>query len=215
MKNEAPKEIKFSQINIGNKFKAQAYNYLAKAISYTANKGNKSPFCLLVTYEVLPNESHSAFAHQEYALFNPELNYIQDGFLFVDGKMIAIQIAECIPIYDAEILIDWRNNDGRYTWKKAIVLPLDVIETLSNYAEFAQDYNDYIHLGYTTLKTPRYDSPCIGIDGYLLNLITHTLRADARKYHIQGQDSVAFHLRTVKRLNDAVKTNTSAGGLPV
>lgn len=98
---------------------------------------------------------------------------------------------------------------------KSNCLTFDVIETLSNYAEFAQDYNDYIHLGYTILKTPRYDSPCIGIDGYLLNLITHTLRADARKHHIQGQDSIAFHLRAVKRLNDAVKTNTNAGSLLV
>ena len=110
--------------------------------------------------------------------------------------------------------MDWRNNQGRYNWDKAIILPLDVIETISSYAESAQDYNDYIHLGYTMDKTPRYDSPCIGVDGYLFNLITHTLRADARKYYIQGQDSIAFHLRAVKRLNNAVKTNTN-GGLPV
>ena len=89
-----------------------------------------------------------------------------------------------------------------------------MIETLSSYAEFAQDYNDYIHLGHTMYKTPRCDSPCIGIDGYLFNLINHTLQADARKYYIQGQDSIAFHLRAVKRLNNAVKTNTN-GGLPV
>lgn len=215
MKNETPKEIQYSRINIGNKFQAKAYYYLAKSISYIADKGKKSPFCLLVTYKALPNESHSAFAHQEYALFNPELNYIQDGFLFADGKMTAIQITDCIPVYDAEILIDWRNNDGHYNWEKAVILPLDVIKTLSHYAECAQDYNDYIHLGYTFLKTPRYDSPCVGIDGHLLNLITHTLRADARKHRIGGQDSIAFHLRAVKRLNDAVKTNTSVGGLSV
>ena len=215
MENETPKESKYSQINEGNQYHAKAYYYLSKAISYIAAKGNKSPFCLLVTYKVLLNESHSAFAHQEYALFNPELNYIQDGFLFADGQMKAIQITDCIPVYDAEILIDWRNNDGRYKWEKAVVLPLDVIETISNYAKSAQDYNDYIHLGYTLLKTPRCDSPCIGVDGYLLNLITHTLRADARKRHIQGQDSIAFHLRAVNRLNDAIKTNISTGGLPV
>ena len=110
--------------------------------------------------------------------------------------------------------MDWRNNQGRYNWDKAVILPLDVIETISSYAKSAQDYNDYIHLGYTLLKTPRYDSPCIGIDGYLFNLITHTLRADARKQYIQWQDSIAFHLRAVKRLNNAVKTNTN-GGLPV
>lgn len=211
MKNETPKQIKYSAVNTGDKFKAKGYYYLATAI---LNIGNKSPFCLLVTYKDLPHESHSAFAHQEYALFNPELNYIQDGFLFADGKMTAIQITDCIPVYDAEVLIDWRNSQGRYNWENAIILPLDVIETLSSYAEFAQDYNDYIHLGYTMDKTPRYDSPCIGVDGYFFNLITYTLRADARKHRIQGQDSIAFHLRAVKRLNNAVKTNTN-GGLPV
>ncbi len=211
MKNETPKPIKYGAVNTGDKFKAKGFYYLATAIS---NIGNKSPFCLLVTYKDLPNESHSAFAHQEYALFNPNLNYIQDGFIFTSGKRTAIQIIDCIPVYDAEILMDWRNNQGRYNWDKAIILPLDVIETISSYAESAQDYNDYIHLGYTLLKTPRCDSPCIGVDGYLFNLITHTLRADARKYYIQGQDSIAFHLRAVKRLNNAVKTNTN-GGLPV
>ena len=211
MKNETPKPIKYSAVNTGDKFKAKGYYYLATAI---LNIGNKSPFCLLVTYKDLPHESHSAFAHKEYALFNPNLNYIQDGFIFTSGKRIAIQVIDCIPVYDAEVLIDWRNSQGRYNWENAIILPLDVIETLSSYAEFAQDYNDYIHLGYTMDKTPRYDSPCIGVDGYLFNLITHTLRADARKYYIQGQDSIAFHLRAVKRLNNAVKTNTN-GGLPV
>ena len=211
MKNETPKQIKYGAVNTGDKFKAKGYYYLATAIS---NIGNKSPFCLLVTYKDLPHESHSAFAHQEYALLNPNLNYIQDGFIFTSGKRTAIQIIDCIPVYDAEILMDWRNNQGRYNWDKAIILPLDVIETISNYAEFAQDYNDYIHLGHTMDKTPRYDSPCIGVDGYLFNLITHTLRADARKQYIQGQDSIAFHLRAVKRLNNAVKTNTN-GGLPV
>ena len=211
MKNETPKPIKYSAVNTGDKFKAKGYYYLATAI---LNIGNKSPFCLLVTYKDLPHESHSAFAHQEYALLNPNLNYIQDGFIFTSGKRIAIQVIDCIPVYDAEVLIDWRNSQGRYNWENAIILPLDVIETLSSYAEFAQDYNDYIHLGYTMDKTPRYDSPCIGVDGYLFNLITHTLRADARKYYIQGQDSIAFHLRAVKRLNNAVKTNTN-GGLPV
>ena len=212
MKNETPKPIKYSAVNTGDKFKAKGYYYLATAI---LNIGNKSPFCLLVTYKDLPHESHSAFAHQEYALFNPELNYIQDGFLFADGKMTAIQITDCIPVYDAEVLIDWRNSQGRYNWENAIILPLDVIETLSSYADGAQDYNDYIHLGYTMDKTPRYDSPCIGVDGYLFNLITHTLRADARKQYIQGQDSIAFHLRAVKRLKDVVKANTNTGGLPV
>lgn len=212
MKNETPKPIKYSAVNTGDKFKAKGYYYLATAI---LNIGNKSPFCLLVKYKDLPHESHSAFAHQEYALFNPELNYIQDGFLFADGKMTAIQITDCIPVYDAEVLIDWRNSQGRYNWENAIILPLDVIETLSSYAEFAQDYNDYIHLGYTMDKTPRYDSPCIGVDGYFFNLITHTLRADARKHRIQGQDSIAFHLRAVKRLKDVVKANTNTGGLPV
>ena len=212
MKNETPKQIKYSAVNTGDKFKAKGYYYLATAI---LNIGNKSPFCLLVTYKDLPHESHSAFAHQEYALFNPNLNYIQDGFIFRAGNRKAIQIIDCIPVYDAEILMDWRNNQGRYNWDKAIILPLDVIETLSSYAEFAQDYNDYIHLGYTLLKTPRYDSPCIGVYGYLFNLITHTLRADARKYYIQGQDSIAFHLRAVKRLKDVVKANTNTGGLPV
>ena len=211
MKNETPKPIKYGVVNTGDKFKAKGYYYLATAIS---NIGNKSPFCLLVTYKDLPHESHSAFAHQEYALFNPNLNYIQDGFIFRAGNRKAIQIIDCIPVYDAEILMDWRNNQGRYNWDKAIILPLDVIETISSYAKSAQDYNDYIHLGYTLLKTPRYDSPCIGVDGYLFNLITHTLRADARKQYIQGQDSIAFHLRAVKRLNNAVKTNTN-GGLPV
>ena len=211
MKNETPKPIKYSAVNTGDKFKAKGYYYLATAI---LNIGNKSPFCLLVTYKDLPHESHSAFAHQEYALFNPNLNYIQDGFIFTSGKRTAIQIIDCIPVYDAEILMDWRNNKGRYNWDKAIILPLDVIETISSYAKSAQDYNDYIHLGYTLLKTPRYDSPCIGVDGYLFNLITHTLQADARKQYIQGQDSIAFHLRAVKRLNNAVKTNTN-GGLPV
>ena len=214
MKNETPKEIQYSRINDGNKFQAKAYYYLAKSISYIADKGKKSPICLLVVYRALPHESHSAFAHQEYALFNPNLNYIQDGFIFTSGKRIAIQVIDCIPVYDAEVLIDWRNNQGRYNWENAIILPLDVIETLSNYADDAQDYNDYIHLGYTMDKTPRYDSPCIGVDGYFFNLITHTLRADARKHRIQGQDSIAFHLRAVKRLNNAVKTNTN-GGLPV
>ena len=212
MKNETPKPIKYSAVNTGDKFKAKGYYYLATAI---LNIGNKSPFCLLVTYKDLPHESHSAFAHQEYALFNPNLNYIQDGFIFRAGNRKAIQIIDCIPVYDAEILMDWRNNQGRYNWDKAIILPLDVIETLSSYAEFAQDYNDYIHLGYTMDKTPRYDSPCIGVDGYLFNLITHTLQADARKYYIQGQDSIAFHLRAVKRLKDVVKANTNTGGLPV
>ena len=211
MKNETPTPIKYSAVNTGDKFKAKGYYYLATAI---LNIGNKSPFCLLVTYKDLPHESHSAFAHQEYALFNPNLNYIQDGFIFRAGNRKAIQIIDCIPVYDAEILMDWRNNQGRYNWDKAIILPLDVIETLSSYAEFAQDYNDYIHLGHTMYKTPRCDSPCIGVYGYLFNLITHTLRADARKYYIQGQDSIAFHLRAVKRLNNAVKTNTN-GGLPV
>ena len=211
MKNETPKQIKYSAVNTGDKFKAKGYYYLATAIS---NIGNKSPFCLLVTYKDLPHESHSAFAHQEYALFNPNLNYIQDGFIFRAGNRIAIQIIDCIPVYDAEILMDWRNNQGRYNWENAIILPLDVIETISSYAKSAQDYNDYIHLGYTLLKTPRCDSPCIGVDGYLFNLITHTLQADARKQYIQGQDSIAFHLRAVKRLNNAVKTNTN-GGLPV
>ena len=212
MKNETPKPIKYSAVNTGDKFKAKGYYYLATAI---LNIGNKSPFCLLVTYKDLPHESHSAFAHQEYALFNPNLNYIQDGFIFRAGNRKAIQIIDCIPVYDAEVLIDWRNSQGRYNWENAIILPLDVIETLSSYAEFAQDYNDYIHLGYTMDKTPRYDSPCIGVDGYLFNLITHTLRADARKYYIQGQDSIAFHLRAVKRLKDVVKANTNTGGLPV
>ena len=211
MKNETPKQIKYGAVNTGDKFKAKGYYYLATAI---LNIGNKSPFCLLVTYKDLPHESHSAFAHKEYALFNPNLNYIQDGFIFTSGKRIAIQVIDCIPVYDAEVLIDWRNSQGRYNWENAIILPLDVIETLSSYADGAQDYNDYIHLGYTMDKTPRYDSPCIGVYGYLFNLITHTLRADARKYYIQGQDSIAFHLRAVKRLNNAVKTNTN-GGLPV
>ena len=211
MKNETPKPIKYGAVNTGDKFKAKGYYYLATAIS---NIGNKSPFCLLVTYKDLPHESHSAFAHQEYALFNPNLNYIQDGFIFTSGKRTAIQIIDCIPVYDAEILMDWRNNQGRYNWDKAIILPLDVIETISSYAKSAQDYNDYIHLGHTMDKTPRCDSPCIGVDGYLFNLITHTLQADARKQYIQGQDSIAFHLRAVKRLNNAVKTNTN-GGLPV
>lgn len=208
MKNETPKPIKYGVVNTGDKFKAKGYYYLATAIS---NIGNKSPFCLLVTYKDLPHESHSAFAHQEYALFNPNLNYIQDGFIFRAGNRKAIQIIDCIPVYDAEILMDWRNNQGRYNWDKAIILPLDVIETISSYAKSAQDYNDYIHLGHTMDKTPRYDSPCIGVDGYLFNLITHTLRADARKYYIQAQDSIAFHLRAVKRLNNAVKTNTNGG----
>ena len=211
MKNETPKPIKYGVVNTGDKFKAKGYYYLATAIS---NIGNKSPFCLLVTYKDLPHESHSAFAHQEYALFNPNLNYIQDGFIFRAGNRTAIQIIDCIPVYDAEILMDWCNSHGRYNWDKAIILPLDVIETISSYAKSAQDYNDYIHLGHTMDKTPRYDSPCIGVDGYLFNLITHTLRADARKYYIQTQDSIAFHLRAVKRLNNAVKTNTN-GGLPV
>ena len=215
MKDENRKEIAYSRINDGNKYHAKAYYYLAKSISHIADKGNKLPFCLLVIYKTLPHESHSDFAHQEYALFNPELNYIQDGFLFSNYQRKAIQIIDCIPAYDAEVLIDWRNSDGHYNWDKAIILPLDVIDTISNYASFAQDYNDYIHLGYTSLKTPRYDSPCIGVNGSLLNLITHTLRADARKYHIQGQDSIAFHLRTVKRLENAVQTNIRAGGLPV
>ena len=212
MKNETPKPIKYSAVNTGDKFKAKGYYYLATAI---LNIGNKSPFCLLVTYKDLPHESHSAFAHQEYALFNPNLNYIQDGFIFRAGNRKAIQIIDCIPVYDAEILMDWRNNQGRYNWDKAIILPLDVIETISSYAKSAQDYNDYIHLGYTLLKTPRYDSPCIGVDGYFFNLITYTLRADARKHRIQGQDSIAFHLRAVKRLKDVVKANTNTGGLPV
>ena len=212
MKNETPKPIKYGVVNTGDKFKAKGYYYLATAI---LNIGNKSPFCLLVTYKDLPHESHSAFAHQEYALFNPNLNYIQDGFIFTSGKRTAIQIIDCIPVYDAEILMDWRNNQGRYNWDKAIILPLDVIETISSYAKSAQDYNDYIHLGYTLLKTPRYDSPCIGVDGYLFNLITHTLRADARKQYIQWQDSIAFHLRAVKRLKDVVKANSNTGGLPV
>ena len=212
MKNETPKPIKYGVVNTGDKFKAKGYYYLATAI---LNIGNKSPFCLLVTYKDLPHESHSAFAHQEYALFNPNLNYIQDGFIFTSGKRTAIQIIDCIPVYDAEILMDWRNNQGRYNWDKAIILPLDVIETISSYAKSAQDYNDYIHLGYTLLKTPRYDSPCIGVDGYLFNLITHTLQADARKQYIQGQDSIAFHLRAIKRLKDVVKANTNTGGLPV
>ena len=136
MKNETPKQIKYSAVNTGDKFKAKGYYYLATAI---LNIGNKSPFCLLVTYKDLPHESHSAFAHQEYALFNPNLNYIQDGFIFRAGNRKAIQIIDCIPVYDAEILMDWRNNQGRYNWDKAIILPLDVIETLSSYAEFAQD----------------------------------------------------------------------------
>lgn len=38
--------------------------------------------------------------------------------------MTAIQITNCIAVYDAEMLMDWRNNDGRYKWEKAIVLPL-------------------------------------------------------------------------------------------
>lgn len=214
MKNETPKEIKYCHINIGDKFQAQAYIYLTKAISHIASIGKKSEFCWLVSYKALPDESHSAFAHQEYAVLNPELNYIQDGFIFTNGKRIAIEITAYIPVYNAEILMDWRNNKGAYKLEKAFILPLGVIETVFNYAEFAQDRHDYIHLGHTLNKKPQHNSPCIGVDGCLFNLITHSMRADARKYHIQGQDSVALHLRAIKRLNQAVKTHAENGGLP-
>lgn len=212
MKNETPTEIKYSHINIGNKFQAQAYVYLSQAISHIADKGCKSAFCWLVSYKALPDESHSAFAHQEYAFLNPELNYIQDGFIFSNGKRIAIEITAYIPIFNAEVLIDWRNNNGHYKLEKAIILPLGVIETITNFAKFAQDYNDYIHLGHTLNKPIRHTSPCIGIDGLFFNSITHTMRADARKHHIQGQDSIALHLRAIKRLNQAVKDHSQHGG---
>lgn len=215
MKNETPKEIKYSQIN-GNKFKAQAYIYLAKAISHIANIGCKSPFCWLVSYKVLPSESHSDLAHKEYALLNPELNYIQDGFIFSNGKRIAIEITAYTPIYNAEILMDWRNSNGYYKLKKALILPLSVIETIVNFSEFAQDYRDYVHLGHTLDKVLTVHNDCIGVDGYPCHIITHMMRADARKYCIQGQDSIALHLRAIQRLNHAVKSlSANIEGLPV
>lgn len=212
MKNETPKEIKYHLVNSGDKYQAQAYIHFAKAISYIADKGQKLPFCWLVSYRVLPDESHSAFAHQEYALLNPELNYIQDGFIFATGKRIAIRIIDYIPVYDAEILLDWRNSNGYYKLQKAIILPLDVIETIINDAGFAQDYHDYIHLGHTQDKALRHNGSCIGVDGYFYNSITHIMRSDARKHHIQGQDSIAFHLRTIKRINQALKKHSENGG---
>ncbi|MHA3082055.1 hypothetical protein ACX1NX_02485 [Acinetobacter sp. ANC 5383] len=212
MKNETQKEIKYHQINIGDKYQVQAYIHFTKAISYIAEQGNKSPLCWLLSYKILPHESHSAFAHQECALLNPELNYIQDGFIFCAGKRIAIKITDYTPVYDAEILLDWRNNNGHYKLKKAIILPLDVIETLLNDASFAQSYHDYIHLGHTLDKPIRYNSPCIGIDGRFFNSITHTMRADARTHHIQGQDSIAFHLRSIKRINKAIEAHSENGG---
>ncbi|MDG3555848.1 hypothetical protein P7L54_07765 [Acinetobacter bereziniae] len=213
MKNETPKEIKYSQINIGDKFQAKAYIYLTRAISHIANLGHKSEFAWLISYKTIPDESHSAFAHQEYALFNPELNYIQDGFIFSNGKRIAIEITAYIPIYNTETLMDWRNTQGHYKLEKSFILPLGVIKTVINYAEYAQDHHDYIHLGYTLNKNPQHNSPCIGVNGYLFNLITHCMRADARKYSIQGQDSIALHLRAIKRLNQAVKAHAENGGL--
>lgn len=215
MKNKTPKEIKYSQINVGNKFKSQAYIYIAKAITHIADMGLKSAFCWLVSYKLLPNESHSAFAHQECALLNPELNYIQDGFIFSNGKRIAIEITAYTPIYNSEILMDWRNSNGYYKLENALILPLGVIESIINFAEFAQDRHDYIHLGHTLNKSPQYNSPCIGVDGFLCNVVTHTMRADARQYCIQGQDSIALHLRAIKRLNHAVKTHSENEGLPV
>ena len=214
MKNEPPKPIKYSVINIGNKYQAKAYYYLAKSIYHLASMGQKRPFGLLVTYKELPDESHSAHAHKEHALFNPDLNYIQDGFIFKSHKRIAIQVIDCIPIYDSEILIDWRNSNGLYKWEKAVFLALGVVESIADYAITAQDYNDYIHLGYTTLKTPCPDSPCIGVDGCLFNVITHTLRADARTYKIPGQDSIAFHLRAIKKLKKALDSSINKDGAP-
>lgn len=214
MKNETAKAIKYSQINIGDQYQAKAYINLARAISYIADQGTKSPLCWLLGYKVLPQESHSAFAHQEYALLNPELNYIQDGFIFSSGKRIAIEITNYTPVYDAEILMDWRNNLGYYKLQKAIALPLDVIKTLISDASFAQSHNDYVHLGHTLDKPLNHNSPCIGIDGQFFHSITHTMRADARTHHIQGQDSIAFHLRTIKRIKQALQIHSLNGGLP-
>lgn len=213
MKNKMPKEIKYSQFNIGDNFQAKAYIYLTKAISHIANIGQKSEFGWLLSYKTIPDESHSAFAHQEYALFNPELNYIQDGFIFSNSKRIAVEITAYIPIYNTETLMDWRNNQGTFQLEKAFILPLGVIKTVINHAEFAQDCHDYIHLGHTLNKSPQHNSPCIGVDGCLFNVITHCMRADARKYSIQGQDSIALHLRAIRRLNQAVKAHAENGGL--
>lgn len=208
MKDQVPKPFRYIR-DIDNKHHAIGYNHFAQSIAHIAEYGKKSPICLMVVYQVLPNESHSHFAHQEYSHGDANLRYVQDGFIFEKWRRTAFRLLECIPIYDASILMEWRNNEGYYQDNRAVILPLNVIENLNQLSEFSENETDYIHLGYIT-QGQKIDRPSIGINGFLRFSITHSLRADARKYFIKGQDSIAFHTTTVTRFVEAI--SKSNGG---